>query len=45
MKDPDEVIVVVIPPRVEVSEEELEEAKEETEEPQVIKKGKTEEES
>lgn len=45
MKDPDEVIVVIIPPRAEVPEEEVEEAKEETEEPQVIKKGKTEEES
>lgn len=45
MKDPDEVIVVVIPPKVEVVEEEIEEeAKGEVEEPQVIGKGKTEEE-
>lgn len=45
LKDPDEVIVVVIPPRVEVTEEVVEEVKEEAEEPQVIKKGKTEEEN
>ncbi|HOQ67559.1 MAG TPA: 50S ribosomal protein L25 [Candidatus Atribacteria bacterium] len=45
LEDPDEVIVVIIPPRVEVIEEEIEEElEEEVEEPQVIGRGKAEEE-